>query len=102
MIRFVCENGVGHTTKILNAETGEDLYNVLAINYGVTITIGHMVTAQAEISMLGADVTAEKTEFFTKHPLTGKYLPLAALEFRDGTRVEFAEDGTPRVLTPAT
>lgn len=97
MIRFVSEGGVGFGTKLLDAETGEDLRNTVQIQYGAQITIGELVTANCTLSMIEADVVANKTSFLTMHPVSKDLQPVAAIEFRDGWRVEFSEDGTPRV-----
>ncbi len=101
MIRFVNDSGIGHDTRIVDAETGEDLTKTLAIEYGGKVTIGNRVTAELSICFMAIDVTAETTIWKTKHPVSGDYVDLAAMEFRDGTRVEFAEDGSPAVKTGA-
>ena len=100
MIRFVCKDGIGYGTQMFNAETGEDISKILAVSYGAQITIGELVEAKAQLAMVGIDITAHRTVWETKHPLSNEYLPLAAIEFRDGVRVEFAEDGTPSVAVP--
>ncbi len=100
MLRIINDSGNGVFTKFVNAETGEDLSKLLAISYGATITIGPVVTAKLEPCILSADVTINHAEWLTKHPITGQFEPLAAMEFRDGSRVEFAEDGTPQLVAP--
>lgn len=101
MIRFVNKDGVGMSTEILDAETGADISKMLCVAYGIQITLGQDCTrAQCELMVFGADVTA-KAEWLTKHPITGDMTPLAAVEFRDGTRVEFADDGTPAIKARA-
>lgn len=99
MIRFVSKDGLGNTTQLLDAETGDDLSKIIAVEFGATIEIGQEVKASCRIAMLELDIVAGKTEFHTKHPVTGRYLPVAAIEFRDGVRVEIAEDGTPTVVS---
>jgi hypothetical protein len=101
MILFKNDTGISHDTKILNAETGESLSKILAVEYGVKIEIGKdTVSADARIAMMCIDIAPEKVKFLTMHPVSGKYEAVAAIEFRDGARVEIAEDGTPSVAQP--
>jgi hypothetical protein len=97
MIRFVSQGGSGFGTKLLDAETGEDLTSIVPILYGAQITLGDVVTANVTLAMIEADVVANKTSFLTMHPISKDLQPVAAIEFRDGWRVEISEDGTPRV-----
>jgi len=99
MIKFTNLNGSGPHTKLINAETGEDIGKILAVSYGAMITIGReRVTACCELSMMQLELVAGKTEFRTLNPISQRYEPVRAIEFRDGTRVEIAEDGTPSVV----
>jgi hypothetical protein len=90
--------------RILDAETGEDISKKFAIAYGGTVKLDQMVTAQVELLTVELDVVAEQTIWGTKHPLSGEFTPIRAIEFHDGTRVDFANDGTPAVtpLEPCT
>ena len=97
MIRFVSKNGMGNSTHLIDAKTGADLKNLLTVEYGATIEIGELVTATCRLAMIELDMVAGKTEFLTKHPISGHYLPVAAIEFRDDVRVEISQDGTPSV-----
>lgn len=97
MLRFENATGIGRDTKVTDANTGNDVQKVLAIEYGATFEIADIVKCRATIAMVALDITPDKTVFETKHPITGEYCPVAAIEFRDGTRVEIAEDGTPTV-----
>jgi hypothetical protein len=102
MIRFKNDSGNGFLTEILNAETGEDVTKILAIENGVQLTIDQgPVRAQCRIFMAAIDLTAAKTIFEALNPVTKKYEPVRAIEFCDGSRVEIAEDGTPSVVPPA-
>jgi hypothetical protein len=97
MLRFENATGIGHDTKITDGKTGDDITRMLAIERGATFEIGEIVTCHAKLAVFAIDLAPEKTIFETRHPVTGAYLPVAAIEFRDGTRVEIAEDGTPTV-----
>jgi hypothetical protein len=101
MIRFISKGGLGSHTQLVDAESGADLSKVLAVEYGATIELGNIVKATCRIAVCEVDLLAGKTEFLTKHPVSGEYLAVAAIEFRDGTRVEMAEDGTPSVKVPS-
>lgn len=97
MIRFVCKDGLGSSTTLLDAETGADISKILFVRYGVKIEIGEMVKAECELEMIEADIVAGITTFLMKHPISRQHKPVAAIEFRDGIRIVFAEDGTPSV-----
>jgi len=98
MLRFISEDGSFLGVRVENAETGEDLTKSLSIMHGAQITMDLPdVTARVELCVVQADAVAGRTDWLTKHPIDGAFKPLAAIEFRDGTRVEFAEDGTPRI-----
>jgi hypothetical protein len=99
MLRFENGSGIGRDIKITNVETGEDVTKVLGIEFGATIEVGQMITCRANLAMLRLDMAIGKAEFHTKNPVTGRYGPVAAIEFRDGSRVEIAEDGTPTVIS---
>jgi hypothetical protein len=96
MIRIVSEGGVGRGTKFIDTETGENIGKVLDVEFGATLTVGEVVTAQCRLAMVEVDVTAAKTDFLTMHPISKDYQPVAAIVFRDGWRIDFMEDGTPR------
>lgn len=98
MLRIVNDSGVTRRTQVLNAKTGEDVGKILSIGTGLQVVFDKPeVRAVAELMLMQLDVTTTKTEWKTKHPVTGKPELVAAVEFRDGTRVEFAEDGTPNI-----
>lgn len=99
MIRIVSEGGTAYRTKFID-ENGDDLSSVLGVEYGATITLGTVVTAQCRLAMIEADVTVDRTDFLTKHPISKDYQPVAAIVFRDGCRIDFMEDGAPRVSRP--
>ncbi|MTK13707.1 MAG: hypothetical protein F8N39_17060 [Clostridiaceae bacterium] len=98
MIRFVNDTGTGYKTRILDAETGKDISAALCVEYGARITVGEVVSAEATILMVQTDITADQTTWMTKHPVTGSLAPVRAIEFQDGSRIDFSEDGTPRFI----
>jgi hypothetical protein len=99
MIVFKNDTGISHDTKLIDAETGVDISKMLAVEYGVQITIDKdMVKAACRIAMVSLEMAAGKVEFETLNPVTGKYENVRAIEFRDGSRVEISEDGTPSVV----
>jgi len=102
MIRFKNDSGNSSLTEILNAETGEDVSKIIPVEYGARIIIDRdAVVAECRIAMIHIDIVASKTVFETFNPVTKKYEPVRAIEFRDGSRVEIAEDGTPSIAPPA-
>ena len=97
MLRIETKGGSAAGTKFTDTKTGEDVTHMLPVAFGATVTLGEMVTAQCELMILETSVDVAKTSFVTVHPITKHLVPLAAIEFRDGWRVEFMEDGTPRM-----
>jgi hypothetical protein len=89
-------------TKLINTATGENLSKTLAIEYGAQITIEReTVVATCQLAMANLSVVVGKVDFVTLNPVSRKYDPVRAIEFRDGSRVEIAEDGTPSVVPPS-
>lgn len=101
MLRFISENGTGLGLRIENAETGEDISKQLCVNYGAQITLDELVRAKVELALVELNVVAGQTTWVTKHPLTGALTPIRSIAFADGTRVDFADDGTPSVSPPS-
>lgn len=100
MLRFENATGFGNDTKVTNAESGDDITRALAIeSVSFKIEAREPVECRAKLAFIAIDVAPGKTVFETKHPITGEHLPIAAIEFRDGTRVEIAEDDTPAVIS---
>jgi hypothetical protein len=97
MLRIVSEGGLGHGTKFIDTETGEDISKVVPISYGATVTIGEIVTARCELALVELDLAVGKTEFLASHPISKDLQPIASIQFKDGWRIEFLEDGAPRV-----
>ncbi|MFK4725382.1 hypothetical protein ABIE89_006482 [Bradyrhizobium niftali] len=102
MIKFSNPDGLPSHTTVSNAETGESLSKVLPIKYGAKIEIGrNEIVATCEIAMMQLDLAVGRAEFRTINPISQRYESVRAIEFRDGTRVEIAEDGTPSVAAAA-
>jgi hypothetical protein len=97
MLRIVSEGGLGHDTKFIDTETGDDIFKVVPVSYGATVTIGEIVTARCELEMVEIDIAVGKSEFLTTHPISKDLQPIASIQFKDGWRIEFFEDGAPRV-----
>lgn len=98
MIKIISENGCGRSARIVDAETGADLTATLAIEYGGKITLGETIKAELSLLLVRADIGIDKVDWLTKHPLTEEYVPVAAIEFRDGTRVELSSTSAPKVI----
>jgi hypothetical protein len=102
MIRFENDTGISRDTRIVDVATGEDIAKNIAIEYGAQITLERdMVKATCRLAMMNLSLTAGKVELETLNPVSGKYERVRAIEFRDGSRVEIAEDGTPSIVPPA-
>lgn len=85
--------------RLLDSETGQELNKTLAIQ-AMTLSIDANDQAiphvEARLSIVELDLEIGAVQWHTKHPYGG-YAPIAAIEFQDGTRVEFPADGTPVV-----
>lgn len=97
MLRIETKGGSAVGTKFTDTETGEDVTHMLPVAFGATVTLGEIVTAECQLMVLETSVDVSKISIVTVHPVTKQIAPLAAIEFRDGWRIEFSEDGTPRM-----
>lgn len=100
MIRITSEGGTVYGTKIVDAETGQDLAELLGVT-GYTIrgstADAEVVTARVEMGLINLSIDA-KPEWVAQHPVTGELTQLRSLTFADGTTVTLT-DGAP-VITP--
>lgn len=94
MIKVICEDGSGIRTKIVDAETGEDLGKLLGLKIGAQLILNEMVVLRGEMVMPRFEVAVGRADIMAKHP-DGTLAPVRRIEFRDGTSIVFAEDGTP-------
>lgn len=102
MLKITAAGGHSNYVKITDAATGEDVGKALALKaMDISIHGGKVIEATAQILILEPDLECEKFDWSTKHPVSGTFAPLAALDFRDGTRVTFREDGAPIIQPPA-
>ncbi|KJS40369.1 MAG: hypothetical protein VR70_05885 [Rhodospirillaceae bacterium BRH_c57] len=93
-IRIVSDNGTGVGTKILDAETGADLGEVLPITYGAMLEIGPVLTLQCEIAMIRVDTVAGAVNW---------HIPMidgdvAEVRMKDGRVIRIREDGVPEAV----
>ncbi|SDF83289.1 hypothetical protein [Thalassobaculum litoreum] len=93
-IKIISEEGRGYSTRIIDTESGQDLTKLVSVALGATISIDQIVTLRASLMAIECEVTADVVEWRTKNPATGEFEPLAAIEFRDGRRVEFNLNGS--------
>lgn len=99
-IRITSSNGLGHSTQIVDTETGQDLTKLLAVEYGATITLDELVKLQANLILIECVIDSQAVEWRTKNPATDTFEPVASITFRDGSRVNFAEDGSVTTTGP--
>ena len=93
--RFVHDGGFPASPQLLDLQSGEDVIKKFSIeNLTYYIDAGSIPTVTVNLFAWETDVQTNVV-WQTKNPMTNDYEPLAAMEFRDGTRVEFDEDGLP-------
>lgn len=82
-------------TKVL-AEDGTDLGNSLAITRITTdmdVDDG-IVRAEIHLGLVKTEIKPGSVQWLTKHPVTGKYAPIAHIHFADKSWATFNDDGT--------
>jgi hypothetical protein len=87
-VRIVCDTGNSDQTRVYSPD-GEDLTRGLAMErVVVTLAAGEVARADLRLSMMHLD--AEAALFpLAVHPHTGLHELVRAVEFADGSRVEF-------------
>lgn len=101
MIKIVNSgNGMVYGTKVVNAETGEEIK--LACT-GLSIDMDDVtgaVAATLKVILVNTEVTVGKAQWLTTNPVTNQFEPVASITFRDGSTVVIGEDGTPEIVPP--
>lgn len=99
MLKIIVAGLSGQDARVLNSETGEDIGRIVPIrDISLSVKAGGLAQAQIFIDHLEAQqVLEDHVEWLIWHPLTGNVAPVAAIEFRDGARIEFPQDAPPRV-----
>ena len=98
-IRIVSEDGLGVCTKVLNAETGEDITALMVItDVRWSVSVARLASADLQLEMveLDAQLPSDRVQWLTRNPATGCLDPVSSITFRDGTVVHL-DDGIPRV-----
>lgn len=93
--RFTHDGSVPSKPQLLDLETGNDVapkFSIESMTYNVNAR--DIPTVTLNLFAFETDVKANAV-WQTRNPMTGEYEPLAAMEFRDGSRVVFDEDGMP-------
>lgn len=92
-IRITNEAGVGHETRILNAETGEDICRVVPVNYSARLVFDQIVTLECEVGMVKVDVVPGVVRWHV--PMIDG--DVAEIRMKDGRVIHFGDDGVPDV-----
>ena len=102
MIKVISDDGIGHNLKVVDEATGQNVAQMLAIEYGgkITIALDKDIHAELALCMLAVEIAPKEINWMTKNPVTQNYEPVAMIEFRDGTRVELPKNGAPVVTKP--
>lgn len=84
-------------------EDGTDLTKRLGVAWGGVIRLGTRgepgLEADLTIFLDRIDIETP-VRWQTRNPVTGEHDAVAAIVFRDGSRVDFASDGTPKLTPP--
>ncbi len=102
MIKIINETGASQDTKIINTKTGENILDILPIQFGATIRLDQDgVVAEMEVALIKLDLAINKTTYNITNPVTGDLDAIRAIEFADGKRIEFDDDGVPTMKEPS-
>lgn len=100
MIRIENESGKPLLTRVIDVETGDDLTKTLRI-VSIRFKIDRAkFSATIELDSPRISVVPAGAMFVMRHPFSGEELPVRFIEFIDGLRLSFKEDGSP-VIEPA-
>ena len=89
-IRIVSPDGEAISTKITNAETGEEIHGVERVE--IEIVAGDINHAQVKLCAVQTDVKAAAV-FVMSHPTTGDLKSVKRIEFFDAETIEFETRG---------
>jgi len=88
-LRVVNDSGIANRTRILDAETGEDLTERLRVSaIDLRLQAGGVVSATLTVAITRCEIDAGNVFYVATHPETGRPERLRALEWADGTRLE--------------
>lgn len=86
-VRIISENGIGHGTKVTDANTGETIHGVTKLEFG-EITVDSINEVKMSLGFTELDVCANHVSFLAIDPATGKFKNVKSIQFEDGTTWE--------------
>ncbi len=94
MLVIKSKDGIGLYTEFVDKETGENLANKLAIEFGATITLDHIVSANIKLSMIEVDIEVGRVNWLMPNPIRNKELmSISKVIFKNGDEIDFKENG---------
>lgn len=101
MYRITATDGQSSDTLVItDLSTGTVVKNPALTDVDVRFRTGHPIIANGTVEVIRPDLEVMSFDWLTRHPITDQLAPLAAMEFRDGARIEFQDNGAP-VVKPA-
>jgi len=101
MYQLTATGGQSDTLVITDLSTGAVVKNPALTAVDVRFRSGHPILATGTVEVIRPDLEVSSFDWLTRHPITDKLTALAALEFRDGARIEFQDNGAPVVMPAA-
>lgn len=102
MYRITATDGLSSDTLVItDLSTGTVVKNPALTDVDVRFRTGHPIIANGTVEVIRPDLEVSSFDWLTRHPITDKLTALAALEFRDGARIEFQDNGAPVVKASA-
>lgn len=95
MYQITATGGQSETLVITDLRTGDVVKNPALTAVDVRFRSGHPIIANGTVEVIRPDLEVSSFDWLTRHPITDELAPLAALEFRDGARIEFQDNGAP-------
>jgi hypothetical protein len=93
-IKVVNDSGAGYGTKLIDADTGEDLTHRLPIMYGARVVItGGSVVLECEVDTVQIEAVAGVVRWH----IPGLADDIAEIRTREGKVIRIREDGVPEV-----
>ncbi|PWC48111.1 hypothetical protein TSA6c_16870 [Azospirillum sp. TSA6c] len=97
MFNITATGGDSRTLVITDTETGAVVRDPMLQKLTVQFQSDGQIVATGHIAVFAPDLEADRMDWVTLHPITRRSEALAALEFRDGARIEFAANGAAEV-----
>ncbi|WP_372393948.1 hypothetical protein ABMY26_00215 (plasmid) [Azospirillum sp. HJ39] len=97
MFNITATGGQSDTLVITDVRSGAVVKDPAFTALDVRFRSGHPIIANGIVEVIRPDLEVQSFDWLSRHPITDHLAPLAAMEFRDGARIEFAANGAATV-----